>query len=230
MTKRSPSKVGRSPTAKVRLPAYALVMQQLVTRYTEPAASSKETAWEVLVFTLLSARTRDEQTEVVFKELMRAYPGPQPLAQAQVKDVERLLQRIGLYKTKARNVVALAQRIQAEHAGKVPRTLEQLIDLPGVGVKTASCVLVYAYGLPAIPVDTHVHRIVNRLGWVKTNTPEKTGQALRSTLPKQWWLDINRVMVQFGRQVCIPGKPRCSQCPVSQWCAYPKKTKALDKF
>lgn len=222
MTKRLVSRSRQRPLH--RPPAYAPVMRELIREYTEPAASSKATAWEVLVFTLLSARTRDEQTEVVFLDLLRQYPGPQELAAARVPDVARILQRIGLYKTKARNVVALAKRIQNEYGGEVPRTLAQLIDLPGVGVKTASCVLVYAFHQPAIPVDTHVHRIANRLGWVKTKTPDKTGQALQATLPKEWWLDINRVMVQFGRAVCIPGKPRCPQCPVSQWCAYQKKT------
>lgn len=228
MTKRFPNKRGAPGSSDE--PQYHRVMQALVGQYTAPAASSKETAWEVLVFTLLSARTRDEQTELVFRDLLLNYPGPLELAEARVSDVARILQRIGLYKTKARNVVALAQRIQDEYAGQVPRTLEQLVDLPGVGVKTASCVLVYAFHQPAIPVDTHVHRIVNRLGWVKETTPEKTGTALMVTVPKKWWMDMNRVMVQFGRQMCIPGKPKCFQCPVSQWCAYPKKTKALDKF
>lgn len=210
--------------------AYTPVMRELVKRYTGPAASSKDTPWEVLLFTLLSARTRDEQTEVVFQELLRQYPGPRELAQARVADVGRVLQRIGLYKTKARNVVALAQKLEKEYGGQVPRAPEQLTDLPGVGPKTASCVMVYAFHLLAIPVDTHVHRIVNRLGWVKESTPEKTATALQATLPKAWWTDINRVMVQFGRAVCVPGKPRCPECPVSRWCRYPKKTKALDKF
>lgn len=205
-------------------------MRELIRRYREPAASSKETPWSVLLFTLLSARTRDEQTEAVFRELLFQYPGPSELSRARVKDVEHILKHIGLYKTKARNVVALAKRIQKEYGGEVPRSLEQLVDLPGVGLKTASCVLVYAFRQPAIPVDTHVHRIVNRLGWVRQSTPEKTAASLAVSLPKKWWMDINRVMVQFGRAVCIPGQPRCPQCPVRQWCAYPKKTKKLDKF
>lgn len=201
-------------------------MRELKRRYTAPAASSKENAWECLIFTVLSARTRDEQTEIVFQELMRRWPTPQALASARLKDVEQVLQRIGLYRNKAKNVVALAQRLTQEYSGKVPHTLEELVGLPGVGLKTASCVLVYAYGQPAIPVDTHVHRIANRLGWVKEKIPERTAHALERNLPKDFWLDVNRVMVQFGREVCIPGKPRCPACPVRQWCAYPHKTKS----
>lgn len=201
-------------------------MGVLKRRYTAPAASSKASPWECLVFTLLSARTRDEQTEVVFQDLLRRWPTPRDLAQARLTDVERVLNRIGLYKNKARNVVGLAQIVEQKYGGKVPQELEALVDLPGVGVKTASCVLVYAYGKPAIPVDTHVHRIANRLGWVKEKTPERTGRALEQTLPPEYWLDVNRAMVQFGREVCIPGKPRCPICPVRKWCAYPKKTKS----
>lgn len=200
-------------------------MRELKRRYTAPAASSKASPWECLVFTLLSARTRDEQTEVVFQELLRRWPTLSDLVQARVADVEKVLNRIGLYKNKARNVVASAKIIGEQYGGQVPHTLGELVNLPGVGIKTASCVLVYAYGKPAIPVDTHVHRIVNRLGWVKEKTPERTAQALKRVLPQEYWMDVNRVMVQFGREICIPGKPRCPVCPVKQWCAYPKKTK-----
>ncbi len=209
----------RKGSAKIK--HYAQIMGVLKRRYTAPAASSKASPWECLVFTLLSARTRDEQTEVVLQELLRQWPTPRELAQAKVADVERVLQRIGLYKKKARNVVELARRIQNEYGGKVPQEFAALIDLPGVGVKTASCVLVYAYGKPAVPVDTHVHRIANRLGWVKEKTPERTAQALRVSLPPEYWMDVNRVMVQFGREVCIPGTPRCPRCPLRAWCAYP---------
>lgn len=199
-------------------------MEQLKRRYTQPAASSKASAWECLLFTLLSARTRDEQTEVVFQDLMRKWPTAQALGRAQVREVEQVLRKIGLYKGKARNVVSLAKMVQTKFGGKVPESLADLITLPGVGVKTARCVMVYAYGELVIPVDTHVQRIVNRLGWVKENTPEKTCFALEKTVPKKYWKDINRVMVQFGREVCVPGRPKCAICPVRQWCAYPRKS------
>lgn len=208
----------------VVVPAFAPVMARLRARYTVSAASSKSTPWQVLVFTLLSARTRDEQTEKVFQILIRKFPTPQALAQAQLLDVQRILRHIGLYKNKSKQLIALAKTIHTQYLGQVPRRLTELISLPGVGVKTAKCVLVYAFDQPAIPVDTHVHRIANRLGWVKERTPERTGQALEQVVPKTYWRDVNRVMVQFGREICLPRKPDCPNCPVAKWCAYPDKT------
>lgn len=193
-------------------------------QYTARAASDKSTPWEVLVFTLLSARTRDEQTEIVFQRLMKKYPTVVALAGAQVSDVEQILKNIGLYKNKSRAVIALAKKVHVEYHDEVPCDMDSLIDLPGVGRKTASCVLVYAFRQPAIAVDTHVHRVTNRLGWVKTKNPQKTEIALRKILPKQYWLDINRIMVQFGRTVCVPRAPRCGICPVRSLCQFPRKT------
>ena len=118
----------------------------------------------------------------------------------------------------------MARAVTERHGGRVPRDFDALVALPGVGRKTASCVMVYAFGVPAIAVDTHVHRIANRLGWVRATTPEKTERALRATLPAKHWLDVNRVMVQFGRDVCVPGTPKCWACPVRASCAFPKKT------
>lgn len=205
-------------------PRYDQVMRALTRRYAQPAASSKETPWEVLLFTALTARSKDDQVEPVFRRLMAAYPTPAALAKARVRDVERVLRTIGLYRTKARNAVALARMLMERHAGRVPDDLDALVALPAVGRKTASCVLVYAFGKPAIAVDTHVHRIANRLGWAKEKTPEKTERALRAGLPLRHWLDVNRVMVQFGRDICVPGTPKCWACPVAAWCAYPRKT------
>ncbi|HTK04183.1 MAG TPA: endonuclease III [Candidatus Eisenbacteria bacterium] len=207
-------------------PQHDKVMAVLERRYAEPAASSKETPWEVLLFTALTARSRDEQVEPVFRRLMARYPGPAQLAKAKVKDVEAVLRTVGLYRSKARNAVALARTLMERHGGIVPADLAALVALPAVGRKTASCTLVYAFGVPAIAVDTHVHRVTNRLGWVTEGTPEKTERALRATLPERHWLDINRVMVQFGRDVCVPGRPKCWKCPVATWCAYPDKIPA----
>lgn len=206
------------------------IMAALKRRYKAPAASSKDDPWEVLLFTLLSARTRDSQTEVVFRKLLQGYPTISSLADARLVDVQEILKTIGLYRGKARNVIALAKKVMAEHDGKVPRGMTELVDLPGVGRKTASCVMVYAYGKPAIAVDTHVHRIVNRLGWTRTNDAGKTEVALRDKLPEKHWLDINRVMVQFGRDICKPGLPRCGECPVRAWCAFPKKNLSPKKI
>ena len=155
---------------------------------------------------------------------MAAYPGPKALAKARRTDVQRIIRTIGLYRSKATNAVALARMLVSRHGGRVPADLDALVDLPAVGRKTASCVMVYAFGEPAIAVDTHVHRIANRLGWVKEGTPEKTERSLRRTLPLGHWMDVNRVMVQFGRDICIPGRPKCWKCPVARWCGFPTKT------
>ena len=203
---------------------FGATIKILKKKYTAPAASDKPTPWEVLLFTLLSARTRDEQTEIVFQRLLKKYPTAVALAEARALDVEQILKNIGLYKNKSRAVIALAKKVHAEYHDEVPRDMESLIALPCVGRKTASCVLVYAFREPAIAVDTHVHRVTNRLGWVKTKNPQKTEFALRKILPKRYWLVINRIMVQFGRTVCIPRRPRCGVCSVRPLCDYPRKT------
>lgn len=200
-------------------------MRALKRRYVARAESAKNTPWESVLFTMLTARSRDDQVEPVFRALMRAYPSPAALSHARVGDVARIIRTIGLYQGKAKKAVALAAAVMERHGGKVPADLDALVALPGVGRKTASCVLVYAFGIPAIAVDTHVLRIANRLGWVQAQTPEKTERALRAVLPKKHWLDVNRVMVQFGRDICMPGtKPKCYACPVAKWCGFPKKT------
>lgn len=198
-------------------------MAALTRRYRVPAEAKKDTPWKVILFTALSARTRDTQTEPAFQRLIAAYPTPAKLARAHEADVARLLKTIGLYNSKARNVVALAKAVTERHGGRVPKDMRALVALPGVGRKTASCVLTYAFGIPAIAVDTHVFRIANRLGWAGENTPEKTEQALRASIPERHWIEINRVMVPFGREIC--GRlPKCWMCPVAKWCAFSKKT------
>jgi len=208
----------------MKKPDHASVMRVLKRRYREKAASDKATPWESLVFTLLSARTRDDQTEIAFRRLLDRYPTIDALSAAKQRDVEAVLRTIGMYRNKAKFVIALAKRIRSEFGGKVPSDIDTLATLPGVGRKTANCVSVYAFGIPAVCVDTHVFRIVNRLGWARTGTPEKTEMALREGLPKRYWMDVNRVMVLFGRDICVPGRPKCWMCPVRAYCAFPKKT------
>ncbi|TAK37388.1 MAG: endonuclease III [Lysobacteraceae bacterium] len=200
------------------------VMRALRARYRGRAESAKATPWKSLLFTVLSARSRDVETEKVYRMLLARYPTPQKLARATPQQVAPLIARIGLFRSKAKNVVALARRITADHGGKVPADLDALVELPGVGRKTANCVLVYAFGIPAVCVDTHVHRIANRLGWVKTRTPEQTERALRAALAKRHWLNVNHTLIQFGRDICVPRKPQCWRCPVARWCSYRPKT------
>jgi endonuclease-3 len=179
---------------------------------------------DVLLATVLSARTRDEQVLKVYPKLRAAFPKLADLAAAEPRDIEKPLSEIGLYRAKARAMRGIASILLERHGGKVPRTREELVALPGVGRKTANCVLCYAFRIPAIAVDTHVHRIANRLGWVRTTDVEKTEAALMRLVPKDLWLHVNRVFVQFGRNVCIPGRPRCYACPIARLCAYPEKT------
>ncbi len=170
-----------------------------------------------LVGTILSARSRDEMTDQVTKALFRKYPTPRALARADRRVVERILKPIGFYRTKARYVTETARKVLER--GGVPRTLEGLMEFPGVGRKVAGCVLVYAFGEPAIPVDTHVHRVTNRLGWVRTKTPEETERRLQEIVPRRHWLIVNEVFVAHGKAVCRPVGPRCGECPVLRRCA-----------
>ena len=179
---------------------------------------------DVLLATVLSARTRDEQVLKVYPKLRKAFPTLRSLASAKTGDIEKPLAEIGLFRAKARAMKGIAARLLAEHGGKVPKTREALVALPGVGRKTAACVLCYAFRIPAIAVDTHVQRIANRLGWTRTKRPEDTEQALMRLVPEDLWLHVNRVFVQFGRTTCLPGRPRCYACPVARFCAYPHKT------
>ncbi|HSD12730.1 MAG TPA: endonuclease III [Patescibacteria group bacterium] len=197
-------------------PRYDSVMRELKRRYPAPAASSKETPWEVLLFTALTARSKDDQVEPVFRRLMAAYPTPAALAKARVRDVERVLRTIGLYRSKARNAVALARMLMERHAGRVPDDLDALVELPAVGRKTASCVLVYAFGKPAIAVDTHVHRIANRLGWAKEKTPreDRTRPArpaaappLARRQPRHGAVRPRRLRARDAEVLDVPGGP-----------------------
>src|SRR5579863_8974868 len=166
----------------------------------------------ILIGTILSARTRDESTSAVVRELFLKYKTARSLAAAKLSDVEKIIKRTGFYHVKAKRIIEVASIINSKYSGKVPKTMEELLSLPSVGPKTANCVLVYAFDEPAIPVDTHVHRISNRLGLVKTKTPEETEKALVRTVPKRYWLELNDLFVRFGQTTCKPIGPKCGIC------------------
>lgn len=176
----------------------------------------------ILIGTILSARTRDENTSAVVKELFSKYRTARELARARLPDVERIIKRTGFYRVKARRIMEVASIIDSKYKGKVPQTLEELVALPGVGRKTANCVLVYAFDKPAIPVDTHVHRISNRLGLVQTKTPEETEMELMSKIPRRHWLRINDIFVMYGQNICKPISPMCEVCQIRKYCKYYK--------
>ncbi len=183
---------------------------------------SNEDPFFVLIFTVLSARNRDSQTYKAAASLFKRFTTMKSLAAAKTAEIEKAIRFIGLFRQKARRVKAISQILLQKYGGKVPSSMDELLQLPGVGRKTASCVLIYAYSKPAIAVDTHVHRISNRIGLVETRTPVQTEEALMQLLPKGNWLDVNELLVKHGQQICLPVKPRCPACPVKKHCSYYK--------
>jgi endonuclease-3 len=182
--------------------------------------------FSILIGTILSARTKDENTAKVVKKLFSKYKSPQELAKAKIKNVEKIIKSIGFYHVKSKRIIDVASIISSEYKGKVPNDFEELLKLPGVGRKTANCVLVYAFDNPAIPVDTHVHRISNRLGLVQTKTPEETEFALMKKIPKKHWLEINDTFVMYGQNICKPISPMCDVCKIKNICKYYKAKNA----
>jgi len=176
--------------------------------------------FRILIATILSARTKDENTTKAADKLFKLYGTPQKLAKAKVKDVEKIIKSVGFYHVKSKRIIEVANLILSKYNGKVPADIDKLVDMPGVGRKTANCVLVYAFEKPAIPVDTHVHRISNRLGLVDTKTPEETEMALREKIPKKYWLDINNTFVMYGQNICKPISPMCDVCKIRKTCNY----------
>ena len=200
-------------------PDYASVMEALRSMHGPTMLERRKGPYDVLVATILSQRTRDETTERVFRDVKARWPDVASLATADEGELDAVIHSIGFHRTKARGLVAVARALEERHGGRVPRDLDQLLELPMVGRKTANCVLVYGFAEPAIPVDTHVHRISNRLGWVKTRTPEETERALARVLPREHWLEVNQLMVRHGKRVCLPRRPRCDECRVRPHCA-----------
>ncbi|MBI2147450.1 endonuclease III [Candidatus Woesearchaeota archaeon] len=166
----------------------------------------------------MSARSRDETTEAICERLFKKYPNAAALASAPPAAVERIIKKIGFYHNKAKHIIAASRIVVNKHHGKVPDTFDSLLQLPGVGRKVAGCVMVYAFHQDAIPVDTHVHRISNRLGWVATRTPEQTERELIRLVPRQYWQAVNDSMVSHGKRVCKPITPLCSACCVETYC------------
>ncbi len=175
---------------------------------------------DTLIATLLSARTTDEQVLKVYPGLRKHFPRLQDFADAEVKDIEACISSIGLYRNKARAIKALATRLLEVYDGQVPKTMEELVTLPGVGRKTASCVLWYGFNIPAMAVDTHVFRIAHRLGWAMGKDPVVVEQELRGVVAQDLWGPVNRIFVQFGRDICKPITPQCGRCPVKDLCPY----------
>ena len=180
-------------------------------------------AFQLLVMTMLSARSKDSTTIPIVKEMFAKYPNPEDFVDMPVEKLEKMIYKIGFYRVKAKNLKALSQILITNFNGVIPHTLEELTTLPGVGRKTANCLLAYKFKIPAIAVDIHVFRIANRLGWIQTKNETETEQVLMKMLPKEMWIDVNRLLVGHGQTICKPIGPLCGQCNISDYCEFSKK-------
>lgn len=174
--------------------------------------------FRILVSTVLSLRTKDKVTLEASQRLLEKAPTAATLLSLTEEEIQTLIYPVGFYRVKARNLKQIAYQLIDRFQGEVPADRQLLLSLPGVGMKTANLVLNLGFGIPAICVDTHVHRISNRLGWVRTRTPEQTEYALMEVLPQRYWIPLNEVLVAYGQRVCTPQSPFCSTCPLEREC------------
>jgi endonuclease-3 len=181
-------------------------------------AESSQSPFQILISCILSLRTQDATTAQAARRLFALADMPEEMARLPIKRIERAIFPVGFYRTKARNIHALCRTLLERYSGKVPDEIDELLKLKGVGRKTANLVVTLGYRKPGICVDTHVHRISNRWGYVRTGNPKQTEFALREKLPKRYWIEYNDLLVTFGQHLCRPISPMCSQCPVGRYC------------
>jgi endonuclease-3 len=197
-------------------------LRETMPRYEQPLVDAMgqqgQTPFHILIATILSLRTKDTLTSVVAPRLFAAADTPEAMLALDEEQIAQLIYPVGFYRTKARSIRQVCALLIERHGGQVPSDLEALLALPGVGRKTANLVLTMGFGLPSICVDTHVHRICNRWGYVQTRNPDTTELALRAKLPEQYWIPINGLLVTLGQNICHPTSPRCSICPVAALC------------
>lgn len=167
---------------------------------------------------MLSLRTKDEVTLKASERLLQQAPTPEKLSRLTEEEIQKLIYPVGFYKNKARHLKQIAVILIEHYHSNIPNTPEALLAFPGVGRKTMNLVLNLGFNIPAICVDTHVHRVSNRTGWVTTKNPEQTEFALMEILPKKYWIEINELLVKFGQHICTPMSPWCSKCPLYEEC------------
>jgi len=180
--------------------------------------SKKRDPFRVLISTIISLRTKDKTTEEASKRLFAIAKTPLDISKLPIDVIEKSIYPAGFYKVKANNIKNISKIIVDKYNGKVPDSIDKLLELPGVGRKTANLVVTLGYNKPGICVDTHVHRIANRLGYVNTKTPEQTEMVLREKLPQEYWIEINDLLVTYGQNVCTPVSPFCSKCRLKNIC------------
>lgn len=181
-------------------------------------ANATRDPFKVLISTILSLRTKDETTAAASKRLFELAETPEEIVSLGVEKIRELIYPVGFYRRKAGNIVDISRKLVKEYNSRVPDEIDELLDFKGVGRKTANLVITLGYGKPGICVDTHVHRICNRLGYIRTKTPDQTEAELRKKLPKRYWIDLNYLLVAFGQYLCRPVSPFCSSCPVEKYC------------
>jgi endonuclease III len=198
------------------------ILEKEVKKFNVPVAElmkvQSNSSFQILIATILSARTKDKTTATVCNKLFKKINKPKDLDKYSIKEIEKMIYPIGFYKTKAKHLKQLPIILEKKFNNKIPESLEELIKLPGVGRKTANLVLSIAFNKEGLCVDTHVHRISNRLGLVKTKTPFKTETQLRKILPKKLWKKINYVLVAYGQNICTSLSPKCSECKIEKHC------------
>jgi endonuclease-3 len=177
------------------------------------------TPFTTLISCILSLRTKDEVTDKASVRLLRNNNTPDKIVKLSEDQIQKLIYPVGFYKTKSRRIKEISKTLIEKYNSQVPDTIEELLKLKGVGRKTANIVMVYGHKKQGfLPIDTHCHRIPNRLGWVKTKTPEETEEELKKVLPKKFWDDFNHLFVKFGQTICVPISPFCSRCPINKYC------------
>ena len=198
------------------------ILGKYFSKYQEPTIrrTSKKTKdpFKILISCLLSLRTQDKNTAKASERLFNAADTPKKISQLNIKKLEQLIFSSGHYKKKARILKEVSKTLIKKYNSKVPDKKEELLSIKGIGPKTANIVLAFAYNQLVLPIDTHCHRIPNRLGWVRTKTPEQTEKELEKILPKKHWKEFNTIFVLFGKTICQPISPWCSKCPINKYC------------
>jgi len=203
---------------------FKLLKEEL--KESKPPSASKsrwdeiiDTPFTTLISCILSLRTKDEVTDRASVKLLKKYNTPEKILKLSTKKIESLIYPAGFYKTKSKRIKEISKTLIKNYSGKVPDDFNELLKLKGVGRKTANIVMLYGHKKQGfLPIDTHCHKIPNRLGWIKTKTPEQTESALKEILPKKYWNDFNLLFVTFGQKICVPVSPFCSRCPIEKFC------------
>ncbi|MBR9702908.1 endonuclease III [Candidatus Woesearchaeota archaeon] len=197
-------------------------LEKEVQKFRVPTMDLHEThndePFRILLATIMSARTKDEVTAVASRKLFKKVKNFKDIREISEAELRKIIHPVGFYKTKAKHIKQLPEVIDKEFDGKIRETIDELVKLPGVGRKTANLVVSLAFKEDAVCVDTHVHRIMNRFGYVRTKTPHETEMRLRAKLPRNWWRVTNRILVAYGQNTCTPLSPWCSKCPVAKLC------------